>query len=81
MILKKSQDADKARSAATLFVLLARQTQKEAITPANETRLGRDLPRRAPQRWPKFMALSAHTGSWRVAAVFYARRREPPVWV
>ena len=64
-----------------LFLFSWHATQKEATTPANETRLGMDLPRRAPQRWPKSMALSAHTGSWRVATVFYARWREPPVWV
>ena len=64
-----------------LFLFSWHATQKEATTPANETRLGMDLPRRAPQRWPKSMALSAHTGSWRVATVFYVRRREPPVWV
>ena len=35
-----------------LFLFSWNATQKEATIPANETWLGRDLPRRAPQRWP-----------------------------
>ena len=68
--------SDKARSAATLFVLLARRTERSHCPSQRTMAQNRSICEIAPQHWPKSMTRSAHISPPNAAAVFDARRQE-----